>query len=79
MKLNIYLISVIISIGFLLGWIFPLEGPLDEIYEETKKTRAPVVLVPPQISEKQIIEDEDEELFPEIDIFLEEIRSIFDE
>ena len=51
----------IIILGFILGWLFPVEGPYDYIYDEAVKEKRPSVNIPRQ-QEPKIIIDEDEEL-----------------
>lgn len=52
----------IITLGFVLGWLFPVEGPYDYIYDEAVKKKSPCVNAPAQSTKPAIIiEDEDEE------------------
>ncbi len=53
-----------VAIGFLIGWLFPVEGPYDEQYEKYEEQKAirkrPVVNVAaPQKTKKLIINLED--------------------
>ncbi len=60
-----------VAVGFLIGWLFPVEGPYDEQYEKFEEQKAvrkrPVVNVAaPQKTKKLIINLEDlEELLDE--------------
>lgn len=48
---------VIILFGFFLGWVFPMEGPIDYVYDDyvgNKTIKKPVVNIPTQETKKLI-------------------------
>ena len=48
---------VIIFFGFFLGWVFPMEGPIDYVYDDyvgNKTIKKPVVNIPTQKTKKLI-------------------------
>lgn len=57
---DLTLILVIVGIGFfLLGWLFPVEGPIDYVYDNYKAQKcatknAPVILVAPKLTEEEL-------------------------
>ena len=51
----------IICLGFILGWLFPVEGPYDYIYDKAIKEKRPSVNVPPKENKSIVIVDEEEE------------------
>ena len=61
----------LVAIGFLIGWLFPIEGPYDEKYEKFEeqqayKKRSVVNVAAPQKTKKLVISVEDlEELLDE--------------
>ena len=58
------LLCTLIIFGFILGWIFPVEGPIDYVYDNAVKQKAPVKIAPKQkpIKEVQIDLDDDGEM-----------------
>ena len=54
----IFIILSFLVLGFILGWLFPVEGPVDYIYDNYGDDRA-TTLGPPQ---KQPVEFSEEEL-----------------
>lgn len=49
----VLLILLIITVGFLLGWLFPVEGPMDYIYDNYKAQKCavkngPLIIESPQ-------------------------------
>ena len=50
----------IVCLGFVLGWLFPVEGPYDYIYDEAVKEKRPSVNVPSKENKPVIIIDEEE-------------------
>lgn len=51
---------LLIPLGFFLGWIFPIEGPIDYVYDEhvgNKTMKRPVVNIPAQPQKKEILLD----------------------
>ena len=54
----IFIVLGFLVIGFILGWLFPVEGPVDYIYDNYRDTRA-TKLGPPQ---KEPIKFSEEEL-----------------
>lgn len=57
------IILVTLIIGFILGWLFPVEGPIDYVYDEKVK-KVPSKVAPP-IQEKPIFIEISEEDIPE--------------
>lgn len=49
----VLLILLIITVGFLLGWLFPVEGPIDYVYDNYKAQKyavknGPLIIESPQ-------------------------------
>ena len=57
-KKYILLFFVVITVGFLLGWLFPVEGPVDYIYDNYKAERMAIKLCPPQKPSAKFTEEE---------------------
>lgn len=57
-KRLILLVLVVIIIGFLLGWIFPVEGPVDYVYDNYKAKKCATKLCPPTIDVDELSEEE---------------------
>lgn len=51
----------IICLGFILGWLFPVEGPYDYIYDEAVKEKRPSTNVPSKENKSVVIIDEEGE------------------
>lgn len=47
-----------IACGFFLGWLFPVEGPVDYVYDNYKARRCPVKAAPRQPEEKKLTQEE---------------------
>lgn len=60
MKIEKYVLLVfaVITVGFLLGWLFPVEGPIDYIYDDHKMKKCAVKLCPPQEVPEAFTEEE---------------------
>ena len=72
---NILYLIILISLGFLLGWVFPIEGPVDYIYDESignKTMKAPVVNAPVQQKKEYLLDGVDVEDIKEVLIDLNE-------
>ena len=56
------LILFIVAIGFLLGWIFPVEGPIDYVYDNYRAKKSAVkngpLIVEPSEEELNFEEEE---------------------
>lgn len=52
------IVFVVITVGFLLGWLFPVEGPIDYIYDNYKIKKCATKLCPPSINVDELSEDE---------------------
>lgn len=50
-KKYILLVFIIIAVGFLLGWLFPVEGPVDYIYDNYKMKKCATKLCPQEVPE----------------------------
>ena len=63
-----YIILGCVSLGFILGWLFPIEGPYDEGYEElvTSVKKKPSKVAPIKPVKKEILIDLDEDDIPEV-------------
>lgn len=59
-KENILLLLIIILLGFLLGWLFPVEGPVDYVYDNYKAQRCAPKSCPPRQVQKPELEPEEE-------------------
>lgn len=57
-KRLILLVFVVITVGFLLGWLFPVEGPIDYIYDNYKIKKCATKLCPSSINVDELSEDE---------------------
>ena len=57
-KRYILLVLVVVTVGFLLGWLFPIEGPVDYIYDNYKMKKCAVKLCPPTTDAEELSEDE---------------------
>ena len=49
---------VILVIGFLLGWLFPVEGPMDDVYGNYRVRKSATKLSPPQKPQCTLTEEE---------------------
>lgn len=60
MKIEKYVLLVfaVVAVGFLLGWLFPVEGPVDYIYDNYKMKKCAAKLCPPTINVEELSEDE---------------------
>ena len=62
----IVLVILLVTLGFFIGWFFPVEGPYDEKYEElvtpTKKRSSTVNVAAPKKTKRFIIDVEMEDL-----------------
>lgn len=58
----IFLCIGLLIFGFIFGWLFPIEGPIDYVYDEAVKKKAPVKAAPKSIKEVQIDLNNEEEL-----------------
>ena len=54
----IFIVLSFLALGFILGWLFPVEGPVDYIYDNYKTSRA-IKLGP---SQKEPVKFSEEEL-----------------
>ena len=52
------IVLVVVVIGFLLGWIFPVEGPIDYVYDNYKIKKCATKLCPPTIDVDELSEEE---------------------
>ena len=52
------IIFVVITVGFLLGWVFPVEGPVDYVYDNYKARKTATKLCPPQEAPEAFTEEE---------------------
>lgn len=52
MQRVVLLIAVLLIVGFILGWIFPVEGPIDYIYDNYKVNKCSIKNCPPQKVQK---------------------------
>lgn len=59
---------ILAAVMFLLGWLFPVDGPFDKQYDKWQESRRPHVNASAQIQESQkvelTIEELEELLFP---------------
>ena len=72
---NTWYLIILISLGFILGWIFPIEGPMDYIYDESignKTMKAPVVNTSVQQKKEYLLDGADVEDIKEVLIDLNE-------
>lgn len=53
----IFIVLSFLALGFILGWLFPVEGPVDYIYDNYKTSRA-TKLGPPQKEPVKFSEEE---------------------
>ena len=61
-----YIILGCLCVGFAIGWIFPVEGPYDESYEQlTTIKKKSAVKAAPKTIKKEILIDLDEDNIPE--------------
>ena len=49
---------VVIIIGFLLGWLFPVEGPVDYVYDNYRTKKCAEKICPPTINVDELSEEE---------------------
>lgn len=61
-KQLIYVIIGTVIIAFLIGWLFPVEGPLDYVYDDYVKNKKAVKNVAKPIHKKEIFVITDEEV-----------------
>lgn len=54
------LILVVVLLGFLLGWLFPVEGPVDYIYDNYKVNKCATKNAPKQVEKLIYIFSEEE-------------------
>ena len=52
------LLILIILLGFLLGWLFPVEGPIDYVYDNYKYQKCASKLAPPLTDAEKLSEEE---------------------
>ena len=57
-KRLLLIVLVVVAIGFLLGWIFPVEGPVDYVYDNYKAKKCAEKLCPPSINVEELSEEE---------------------
>lgn len=50
--------SITVACGFLLGWVFPVEGPVDYVYDNYKARRCPTKAAPRQPEKKELTQEE---------------------
>ena len=62
-----YVILSCVCIGFVLGWLFPIEGPYDESYEQVTNVnkKKPVKAAPAKSTSKEVLIDLDADDVPE--------------
>ena len=65
-------IIVIVILGFILGWIFPVEGPIDYIYDNYKAEKIASKLCAPPKETSEFTEEE-------LDYINEMLREAFSE
>lgn len=58
LKKYVCLLLLVVILGFLLGWIFPVEGPIDYVYDNYKAQRCATKNSPLVIEVKGLSEDE---------------------
>lgn len=58
LKKQIILFLFIVLMGFLLGWLFPVEGPIDYVYDNYKAQKCAVKNGPLIIEVKRLSEEE---------------------
>ena len=64
-KPYVYALLGIALLSFIIGWIFPIEGPLDSTYDDfikVKKSRQKGVAAPAKKPKKEIIVMDEEEI-----------------
>ena len=52
------IVFVVITVGFLLGWLFPVEGPIDYVYDNYKYQKCASKLAPPLTDAEKLSEEE---------------------
>ena len=59
LRKHLLLVIIVIIIGFLLGWLFPVEGPVDYIYDNYKAQKCavkngPLIKEKPELTEEEL-------------------------
>ena len=58
MRINSLFLFLVISVSFLLGWLFPVEGPVDYVYDDYKAHKVASKNCPPQVVAQEPTEEE---------------------
>lgn len=58
MKINSLFLFLVISGSFLLGWLFPIEGPVDYVYDDYKAHKVASKNCSSQVAKKDLTEEE---------------------
>ena len=53
-----FFVGIIVVFGFILGWIFPVEGPIDYVYDNYKAKKHIIAGAKPSVTVPELTEEE---------------------